>query len=53
MSGTNVGAGGNPGTKQGNPTSVVTHPPLLPFMDGLGLPNFSQLINDPFLHDPT
>jgi len=35
------------------PTNVVTPTPLLPFMAGLSLLNFSQLINDPLLHDPT
>lgn len=61
MSGTDVGArtqGGNPGSNQGIPTSgtptgVVTPTPLLPFMFGLSLPEFSQLISDPLLHDPT
>ena len=60
MSKTNVGAGnqfGNLGTNQGSHTNrtstgMVTPPPLLPFMVGLSLPNFSQLINDPLLHDP-
>ena len=50
--------GGNPGTNQGNPTSgtptgVVTPTPLLPFMAGLVLPDFSEHINDSLLHDAT
>lgn len=60
MSCTNVGVGpqgGNPGAYQGTPTSgtptgVVTHP-LLPFMVGLSLLDFSHLINDSLLHNPT
>jgi len=52
MLGTNVGSknqGGNPGTNQGNPTSETsigmdTPTPLLPFMVGLNLPDFSQFI---------
>jgi len=60
MSITNAGArnqGGNLGTKQGNPmsgtsTSMVNPTPLLPFMVGLSFPDFSEVINDPLLHDP-
>lgn len=32
---------------------MATNPTLLPYMDGLSLPDLSQLINDPLLHKPT
>lgn len=52
MSSTNVGARnlGNP--TSGTSTSTVTPAPLVPFMDGLSLPNFIKIINYPLLHDP-
>lgn len=30
---------------------MTTNPPLIPYMAGLSLLDFSQLINDPLLHD--
>lgn len=47
--------GGNSCPKMGNTTSgtstsMVTPTPLLPFMIGLNLLDFNQLINDPLLH---
>lgn len=56
MSGLGPNAGGGPDPNVGNTTSGTatgTTPaaPLLPYMAGLSLPDFNELINDPIHHD--
>jgi len=56
ISGTNIDAGNQVGIPS-NPTSgtysgIVTPTPLLPFIVGLSLPNYNQLINKTLLHNP-
>lgn len=60
MSATNAGVGFQPTgdsgpntgvTSSGTTIGTVLATPLLPFMVGLSLPYFSQLINDPILHN--
>lgn len=53
--GTNVGSG-NLGGNQANTTGetfvdMATNPPFLPYTVCMSLPDFSQLINDPLLHN--
>ena len=54
--GTSPNAGGKPGpnsgaTSSGTNTGTMLATPLLPFMAGLSLSDFSKLINDPIQHD--
>ena len=56
MSGAGPNAGGNPDPHAGNTTSgtatdTILAAPLLPFMEGLSLLDFDQLINDPIHRD--
>ena len=58
MSGSGPNFGGSHGPNDGNTTSGTatgTTPtaPLLPYMTGLSLLDFNQLINDPIHHDPS
>ena len=56
MSGPGPNTSGKPGPNAGNVTSGIatgttSAVPLLPYMAGLSLPDFNQLINDPIHHD--
>ena len=56
MSGSGPNAGGSPDPNARNTTSgtaIGTTPaaPFLPYMAGLSLPDFDQLINDPICHN--
>lgn len=60
MSGANAGSPNASGSlrpkyrvaSSGTNTKTIPATPLLPFMAGLSLPDFSKLINDPIHHDP-
>ena len=57
MSGVGPTSGGRLDSNAGTTTSgavtrMILVSPLLPYMAGLSLPDFSQLINDPIHHDP-
>ena len=56
MSGPGPNASGAPGPNAGTTTSETatgstSATPLLPYIAGLSLPDFNQLINDPIRHD--
>ena len=58
MSGSEPNTSGSPDPNAGNTTSgtatgTIPAAPLLPYMAGLSLPDFNQLINDPIHHDPS